>query len=259
MAELRIEAAAAHVERWTILGEARRNTLTRALVAELIREIERVSAPGAARAVVLTGEGEKAFCAGADLKERQGMDEGEVRRFLDDLRRMTRGIERSRAVFVAALEGSAYGGGTELSLACDLRLLRDGATLALTETTLAIIPGAGGTQRLPRLVGPGRAKELILTGRPLGAQEALAWGLVVRVTPAGQAVAQAVELAERIAKNGPVAVAAAKAAIEDWFGLALEAGLDVERREYEKTLGTKDRLEGLAAFKEKRPPVYRGE
>jgi len=177
---------------------------------------------------------------------------------LDQLRLVMSGLERSRTIFIAALNGSAYGGGTELALACDLRIASEGIELALTEVTLAIVPGAGGTQRLTRLVGPGIAKDLILTGRRVPAAEALSLGLVQRLAASGGAVAESLGLAERIASNGPLAVAAAKAAIQGGLDLPLEKGLDIERREYLRTLSSQDRLEGLRAFQEKRPPVYRG-
>jgi enoyl-CoA hydratase/carnithine racemase len=259
VAELEVESKGEHVELWTIRGQARRNTLTRALVAELRAQLDRVAAAREVRAVVIAGEGDQAFCAGADLKERRGMTPDEVRAFLDDLGRITRGMERVRVTFVAALEGSAFGGGTELALACDLRVAAESATLALTEVTLGIFPGAGGTQRLPRLVGPGRALDMILTGRRVPAAEALGWGLVNRVAPPGRAVEEALALAAQIAANAPIAVGLAKTAVREGLEATLEEGLAIERREYEKTLGTKDRLEGLAAFAEKRKPVYRGE
>lgn len=258
MPELEVRTPAPHVELWTILGAARRNTLTRVLLAALGAELRRIEA-GAPRAIVLTGEGDQAFCAGADLKERRLMSADDVRAFLADLRRLLLGLERQRAVFIAALEGPAFGGGTELSLACDLRVASEAATLALTEVTLGIIPGGGGTQRLPRLVGPGRARDMILTGRRVGAAEALGWGLVDRVAPKGQTVEMAVGLAALVAANAPIAVGLAKTAVREGLETTLEEGLSIEHREYEKTLGTKDRLEGLAAFASRRKPVFRGE
>ena len=259
MGELARQRLGEAIEVWTIEGEARRNTLTLALVAELIRAVEAVEIDCGVRAVVLTGQGDKAFCAGADLKERGGMSVAQVHVWLDDLRKLMTSVERSRVPFIAALNGSAFGGGTELALACDLRVAVGTAELALTEVTLAIIPGAGGTQRLPRLVGLGVASELILTGRRVPATEALAIGLVNRVAPVGQALAEALKLAEVIAANGPVAISAAKAALQLGSSLPIDAGLDLERRQYERTLSTTDRLEGIAAFREKRKPVYRGE
>ncbi len=259
MAELEIQLVAEYVELWTILGEARRNTLTRALVGEMRSQLERIERASTVRAVVIAGEGGQAFCAGADLKERRMMTADEVRTFLADIEQLTLGMERQRAAFVAGVEGYAFGCGTELALACDLRVGSEAATLALTEVTLGIIPGAGGTQRLPRLIGPGRARDMILTGRRIAAPEALAWGLVNRVVPAGRAVDEAVALATQVAGNAPISVGLAKTAIREGLDVPLQAGLAIERREYEKTLGTKDRLEGLAAFAQKRKPVYRGE
>jgi len=259
MTELYRERRGEHVEVWTIQGEARRNTLTRALVKELIGEIEAAGADASLRAVILTGQGDKAFCAGADLKERGGMSVEEIHAWLDSLRKLTTEIEASRIPFVAAMNGSAYGGGLELALACDARVGVEGSEMGLTEVTLAILPGAGGTQRLPRLVGLGRASEMILTGRRIPASEAAQIGLLNRLAPAGQVLPQALEIAAALSHNGPVAVAAAKRAIQAGFGLPLDQGLTVERRAYELTLPTHDRLEGLAAFREKRKPVYRGE
>jgi len=170
------------------------------------------------------------------------------------LRRTFRGLERSDCVFIAHVNGAALGGGTELALACDLRTIAPTGSLGLTEVTLGIIPGAGGTQRLTRLLGVGRAKEIILTGRRIGPDEALALGLVSKVGGLDDALA----LATRIAANAPIAVAAAKHAIDEGSTLDLDAGLTLERQQYERTLGTADRLEGLAAFAEKRPPAFRG-
>ena len=259
MTELSRERRGAHVEVWTIAGEARRNTLTRALVAEIIGATDSLATAPQLRAVVITGQGDKAFCAGADLKERSGMSIAEVHAWLDSLRQMTTGLEAARVPFIAAMNGSAYGGGLELALACDARVAVETCEMGLTEVTLAILPGAGGTQRLPRLIGVGRASELILTGRRIPAAEAERIGLVNQLAAPGQTQVKALELAEGIARNGPVAVAAAKSAIQKGLGLSLDQGLSLERTQYEKTLSTQDRLEGLAAFREKRKPIYRGE
>lgn len=259
MAELGRKRQGDHVEVWTILAEGRRNTLNRALVGELIAATASLADDRTLRAVVLTGQGDKAFCAGADLRERLGMSVAEVQAWLNSLRQMTSGLEAARVPFVAAMNGSAYGGGLELAMACDVRVGTEGSELGLTEVTLAILPGAGGTQRLPRLVGLGRASELILTGRRIPAVEAQAMGLLNHLASPGDALTEALEIAKAIASNGPVAVAAAKAAIQQGASLPLDKGLSLERAQYEKTLPTKDRLEGLAAFKEKRKPVYRGE
>lgn len=245
------------VEVWTFLGEARRNSISRAMLARFRELLAGVKERGL-RAVVLTGQGDKAFCAGADLKERATMSEPEVRAFLTGLRETLRTLETSDTVFIAAVNGAALGGGTELALACDLRVAAPQAELGLTEVKLGIIPGGGGTQRLPRLIGPGRAKRLILSGKRVGAAEALSLGLCEQVSAEGQVVAEALALAKEIAANAPVAVAAAKHAIDEGLALPLADALVLEHRHYEKTLGTEDRLEGLAAFKEKRAPVWKG-
>lgn len=246
------------VEVWTIDGEGRRNSISKAMLDHLA-ELVAGAGQKKLRAVILTGAGDKAFCAGADLKERAGMSEAEVRAFLDKLRQTLRAIEHSDTTFIAALNGAALGGGTELALACDLRIAAPGSELGLTEVKLGIIPGGGGTQRLARLIGPGRAKDLILTGRRLKSAEAFALGVVNRLAAEGRLIEDAVEIAEEIAGNAPIAVAAAKHAIDEGCDLPLDDALACEQRHYAKTLPTKDRLEGLAAFREKRKPVYRGE
>lgn len=247
------------VEAWTIDGEGRRNSLTVALVAELQGLLARAAADRGLRAVVLTGAGDKAFCAGADLKERARMEAGEVHRFHGALRAVLRGIEAAPQPFIAALNGAALGGGLELALACDLRIASDAAQLGLPEVGLGIIPGAGGTQRLPRLVGIARAKDLVLTGRRIGAAEALAMGLVTQLAPPQRLLDEALALAGRLVRNAPVSLRQAKRAIDGGLHLPLEEALDLEHRLYQDCLGTKDRLEALAAFAEKRPPIFRGE
>jgi enoyl-CoA hydratase/carnithine racemase len=246
------------VEIWTLDAEDTRNAISRAVLAELEARVARVSGGQEVRVVIVTGAGNKAFCAGADLKERATMSEADVRAFLGGLRRTLRAINTSGTIFIAAINGSALGGGTELALACDLRVAAPAAELGLTEVRLGIIPGGGGTQRLPRLIGPGRAKDLILTGRRVNAAEAFAIGLVQRLAPEGRLLDLSLALAEQIAENAPVAVAAAKRAIDRGLDLDLEAALALELDEYEAVLRSEDRLEGLRAFAEKRPPVWKG-
>ncbi|WP_163856720.1 enoyl-CoA hydratase [Paenibacillus elgii] len=211
------------------------------------------------RCIVITGAGEKAFCAGADLKERAGMDMNQVRRTVALIRESIHALEALPQPVIAAVNGAAFGGGTELALACDLRIASETATFALTETSLGIIPGAGGTQRLPRLIGKGRAKELIFTARKIDAEEARGMGLVEHVTPPESLLDKALEIAGRIARNAPVAVAQAKFAIDKGFDADLSTGLAIEHNAYEVTIPTKDRLEGLEAFKNKRSPIFKGE
>ena len=255
--ELLVDKRGAY-EVWTINGESRRNAISRALAVELESAIARVGASRETRVVVLTGAGDKAFCAGADLKERATMSEADVRHFLEKLRVTLRLVETSDCVFIAAINGLALGGGTEIALACDRRVASSSAELGLTEVKLGIIPGGGGTQRLSRLIGPGRAKDLILTGRRVSAQEAFSLGLVNRVAEPSAVVSTACALAESIVENAPVAVSTAKHAIDEGLDLALEDALRLEHHKYETVLKTEDRLEALAAFVEKRKPVFKG-
>lgn len=243
------------IEQWTINGEVKRNALSVAMISELATHIARVSAEErSVRAVVVTGAGSKAFCAGADLKERATMSEAEVRAFLDTLRATFRAIERSNCIFIAYVNGVAFGGGTELALSCDVRVMSPAAEMGLTEVKLGIIPGGGGTQRLPRLIGPGLAKELILTGRRVGPDEAFRIGLANRIG----GLDDALHLASAIVENAPIAVSLAKHALDEGLSLGLDDALALEQQFYERTLKTADRLEGLRAFAEKRPPVFVG-
>jgi enoyl-CoA hydratase/carnithine racemase len=221
--------------------------------------LEEVRSDLSIRCILITGSGERAFCAGADLKERRTMPAERVPLFVKNIRALMNDVASMPQPTVAVAQGSAFGGGVELMLACDLRLAAEHAQFGLTETTLAIIPGAGGTQRLPRLIGRSRAKDLILTGRRIDAHEAEAIGLVGTVAPANELEELARITAGRIAANGPVAVRAAKEAIDRGCELPMEAGLEVEARCYDRVIPTQDRLEALAAFAEKRVPVYRGE
>ncbi len=239
--------------------EPRRNALSRKTLRELGRVARELSADPAIRAIVVTGAGDKVFCAGADLKERQGFTNEDVRVQVGLYRTELAALDHSPKPVVAALNGSAFGGGLELALVCDLRVAAPHALLGLPETTLGIIPGAGGTQRLPRVVGEARAKELILLGRPLTAEQALAWGLVNRVSPPGvNVVDDVIAWIEPIAHGAPIAQAAALAAIDDSFDVPLAHGLELERVHYDETLRSEDRTEALRAFAEKRKPQFRG-
>jgi methylglutaconyl-CoA hydratase len=207
---------------WTIDREERRNSLSRATLRAFGKLAREAATNASIRAIVVTGAGEKAFCAGADLKERQGMADDDVRRQIDLYRSELGPLDASPKPVIAALNGVAFGGGLELALLCDLRVAAAHVELALPETGLGIIPGAGGTQRLPRIVGEARAKELILLGRRLTAVEALAWGLVNRIAPAGvNVVDDAVQWIEPIANGAPIAQAAALEAIDRSFDVAL--------------------------------------
>lgn len=244
---------------WILDRPDRMNALSRATVRRLGELAREAASMSDVRAIVLTGAGDRAFCAGADLKERQGMDEEDVRDFLGLYRAAFDAIARCPKPVVAAINGVAFGGGLELALACDLRIMAADARVGLTEVSLAIIPGAGGTQRLTRLLGEAKAKELILLARRLSADEALALGVVGKVAPEGESVLDAaLAWVEPLAEAAPIAVSAALDAIDAAFDLSLDAGLLHERRCYERTLASEDRLEALAAFHGRRKPVYRG-
>ena len=244
---------------WTIDRADRRNALSRAAVTALGKLAREAEANASIRAIVVTGDGEVAFCAGADLKERHGMDENAVRAQLELYRSELGPLDRSPKPVVAAINGAALGGGLELALCCDLRVAASHATFGFPETSLGIIPGAGGTQRLPRIVGEGRAKEMILLARRLTADEALAWGLVSRVAPPGTNVVEdALEWIRPIAEGAPIAQAAALAAIDRALDVSLDVGLELEKVSYDRTLVSEDRREALAAFAEKRAPRFQG-
>jgi enoyl-CoA hydratase/carnithine racemase len=216
------------------------------------------------RCIIITGaSGENrkkaAFSTGADLRERRTMTPDQVRRYIFTIRNTFTAVEQVRVPVIAAINGFAFGGGMELALACDLRIASSTAVMGFTETSLAIIPGAGGTQRLPRIIGVAGAKELIFTARRIDAQTALEIGLVNRVVEPDRLMPAALELAGEIAKNGPIGVAQAKFAINYGIEASLGVALPLESKAYEATIPTKDRLEALAAFAEKRKPVFKGE
>jgi methylglutaconyl-CoA hydratase len=255
---IRVEQRGA-VAVWTIDRADRANALSRPALLAFGKLAREAATNSTIHAIVVTGAGDKAFCAGADLKERQGMSENDVRVQVGLYRSELGPLDRSPKPVVAAINGAALGGGLELALCCDLRVAAAHAVLGLPETSLGIIPGAGGTQRLPRVVGEARAKEMILLARRLSASEALAWGLVNRVTPAGKNVVDdAVEWVAPIADGAPVAQGAALEAIDRSFDTTLELGLELERVSYDRTIVSEDRREALAAFAEKRKPVFKG-
>jgi enoyl-CoA hydratase/carnithine racemase len=247
------------VATWIIDRPNRRNALARPTVRRLGQLAREASHDPELRAVVITGAGDQAFSAGADLKERQSMDQEDVRDFLGLYRASFGYIDSLGVPVVAALNGSAFGGGLELALACDLRVMTPEAQIGLTEVSLGIIPGAGGTQRLTRLVGPAKAKELIVLARRIDAEEALSLGLVNRVAHGQDVVQCARELLQPVENGAPIALGAALEAIDAAGEMPLDAGLLHERKCYERTLESEDRLEALAAFREKRKPRFKGQ
>lgn len=234
------------------------NAMSNQLLTELQQAVEEIENNETIFCTILTAEGDRAFCAGADLKERRGMNDRQVLQAVRKIGETVLKVEQMPMPVIAAINGVAFGGGLELALGCDLRIASVNVQLGLTETSLAIIPGAGGTQRLPRLIGIGQAKKLIYTSKRLTANEAQEYGIVEEVVPAGEVLQHAVLLAEEIVKNGPIALKQAKTAINRGIEVDLATGLEIEHLSYQGTLHTEDRLEGLQAFKEKRRPVYRG-
>jgi enoyl-CoA hydratase len=210
------------------------------------------------RAVVLTGAGDRAFCAGADLKERNNMTEDAWSQQHVVFEQMFESILFSPIPVIGAVNGLAYGGGGELVASCDFAYASRHATFAQREVKLAIFPGGGGTQILPRSMGPKRASELILTGEPIDAETALAWGLVNRVVGDGSVVEAALHTAEIICSNGPLAVRQAKKSIRHGLDVDIHAGLVFEREAYHRLIDSEDRHEGIAAFNEKRKPAFTG-
>ena len=210
------------------------------------------------RAVILTGSGGKAFCAGGDLKQRNGMtDEAWQAQHLV-FERMLRAVLGCPIPVISAVNGAAYGGGCEIAAATDFVYAATHARFALTEVTLGIMPGGGGTQTLARAVGEHRAKELILSGLPFSAEEAERWGLVNRVLPPDELLPAALAIAGRIAANGPISVRQAKQAVHRGLQMSLADGLTFEIEAYNRLVPTADRREGVLAFNERRKPNFQG-
>ena len=208
--------------------------------------------------IVMTGAGDKAFCAGADLKERNALSDRQWRSQHEIFERMFRAVRDCPIPVIAAVNGAAYAGGLELVLHCDFAYASRTAKFALTEVSLGIIPGGGGTQTLPRVVGERRAKELIFTARPFSAEEALAWGVVNKLCDPGEVIPEALEAADRIASQAPLAIRQAKHAIRHGLHMDLASAMQLEIEAYNRLVGTEDRKEGLRAFNEKRKPSFTG-
>ena len=214
--------------------------------------------PDFCRAAVLTGGGAKAFCAGGDLKQRRGMTDAQWQAQHLVFERMVRAMVDCPVPVIAAVNGVAYGGGCEMALACDFIYAARGVRFALPEVTLGIMPGAGGTQTLPRAVGERRAKELLLSGRPWSAEDALGWGMVNRICEPDALVGDAVATAAVLAGNAPISIRQAKRSMHHGLSLSLADGMLFEIEAYNRMVPTEDRREGVTAFNEKRRPVYKG-
>ncbi|KAF7810059.1 putative enoyl-CoA hydratase 2, mitochondrial [Senna tora] len=241
-----------------------KNAIGKDMLHGLRHALELINGDSSAKVAMICSSVPGVFCAGADLKERRTMNPSEVKTFVNSLRSTFSFIEALCVPTIAVIEGVAFGGGLEMALACDIRICGEDALMSLPETGLAIIPGAGGTQRLPRLVGRATAKDIIFTGRKINGKDALSMeayfsaGLVNYCVPAGEAYSKALAVAEDISQKGPVAIRMAKRAIDEGIESDMTSALALEEECYDEVLNTKDRLEGLAAFAEKRKPKYTG-
>jgi enoyl-CoA hydratase len=256
---LRVEDLEPHLLRVTLHRPEALNAMNTQMGQELrslFRGLELDREPDV-RCVILTGAGDKAFGAGGDLKERQGMSDVDWRRQHVVFEEAVEAVWRCPAPVIAAVNGLALGGGCEIALACDLIIAAEHARFGQPEVKLGIMPGTGGTQRLPRRVGIARGKELLFSGRLINAQEALDWGLANHVVPAAQLMPKVLELARLIAANGPIAVRQAKKSVDRGIELPMAEALELEIQAYNQCVPSEDRHEGVNAFNEKRPPVFR--
>jgi len=214
--------------------------------------------PGDLRCIVITGAGDKAFSAGGDLKERKGMSDQDWRLQHAIFEEGYYAVMECPVPVIAAVNGAAYAGGCELALFCDFIYAAEHVSFALTEVSLGIMPGGGGTQNLPRAVGQRRAMELILSAKPFTAREAHDWGMINALYPAEELMPRVMEVADRICSNAPVSVRQAKKSVRVGMQMDLLSGLNFEVQAYERMIATEDRREGMLAFNEKRKPNYRG-
>ncbi|MCU9612792.1 enoyl-CoA hydratase-related protein [Caldibacillus lycopersici] len=235
------------------------NAVNRKMLLELDKTVKKIHEDSETRIVLFTGAGGKAFSSGADLKERGMMTDAEVHSTVNKIRTVFQKIAELPQPTIAAVNGYAFGGGFELMLACDFRIAQKDAVMGLTETSWAIIPGAGGTQRLPRIIGEAKAKELIFTAKKITAEEALSYGILMKVTEKEQLMFTCLAFANEMLQNGPIALQQAKYAINEGLNVGLQAGLEIEGNAYARTIPTKDRLEALQAFAQKRKPNFHGQ
>lgn len=235
------------------------NAINLTLLESFYNILKKVEGDKNVRVLIITGSGNKIFCAGADLKERLTMKYEEVIQFLNRINEVFTFLEKISLPTIAAINGDAYGGGLELALCCDFRIITENSIVGLTETRLGIIPGAGGTQRLTRLIGVPRTKEMIFAGKKIKAKEALEYGLVNFTSAIDTFYNDLDEFVQELLLSAPLGIMAAKKAIQEGQHLDIEEALKVEREHYLSTLKTKDRNEALDAFRQKRKPVFIGE
>ncbi|MEN6460176.1 MAG: enoyl-CoA hydratase-related protein [Syntrophomonas sp.] len=234
------------------------NALNIATIREISRALDEVKEDDEIKVLIITGSGDKAFVAGADILGFMGMSSAEARFYSDEGEKTFRKLDVLDKPAIAAVNGFALGGGCELALACDIRLASDNAVFGLPEVSLGVIPGYGGTQRLPRLIGEGRAKELTFTAGTIDATEAYRIGLVNHVYPPSELLEQARKMAKKIMNNAPLSVAYAKLAIGQGLQGDLDSGLRIESNFFGLCMATQDQKEGTQAFAEKRKPQYKG-
>ncbi|MGH7411619.1 MAG: enoyl-CoA hydratase/isomerase family protein [Candidatus Methylomirabilis sp.] len=253
--ELQIEGGIATI---TLNRPKALNALNFAMVDELKQAVHQVRDDPTVRVVVITGAGDKAFAAGADITEFKGMSPVDAWMFTQQLQRLYLEIEQMPKPVIAAVNGYALGGGCELLLACDIVYASERAKIGQPEINLGIIPGAGGTQRLSRIIGKQRAKELVLTGDMIGAEEAWNLGLLNKVIAHDQLMTEVKKLADKLGAKGAVALKAAKEAVEEGYDIGLERAVANEGKLFGLCFGTEDKVEGVNAFLEKRPPNFKG-
>ncbi len=252
-----------HPQEHTVLVTLNRPEVSNAMNTQMGLDLLAVfdgfcAAPNKQRCIVLTGAGAKAFCGGGDLKQRNGMTDEQWQDQHLIFERMIRAVVGCPVPIIAAVNGAAYAGGMEIALCADFIYAAETARFALTEVTLGIMPGAGGTQNLPRAVGSRRAKEILLTGRPFTVQQAFEWGMVNRICTPDRLVADALETAAVIAGNAPISTRQIKQSVNMGLNTDLQTGMMFEIEAYNRMVPTDDRREGILAFNEKRKPVYKG-
>ncbi len=256
---LLLQAHGPHTLQVTLHRPDALNALNTQLAVDLFTLFEAIALePADLRCIILTGSGRQAFCAGGDLKQRHGMTNAQWAAQHLAFERMVRALVDCPIPIISAVNGAAFGGGCEIAMCGDFLYAAEHARFAQPEAKLGIMPGAGGTQLLPRAIGERRAKELMLTGKPFSAQQALAWGLVNEVLPEADLLAQALETARLIAANAPLATRQIKQAVSRGVRMSLPDGLAFEIEAYNRLVPTEDRVEGINAFNEKRAPVFQG-